>query len=75
MKARCGNVTGCSCFNTNGYLYSGSTAVTPFPEYPLEAWTRGGSPASPDTGYVNVTLAVTLSDGQVPKQKKLRQEA
>ena len=61
MKARCANVSGCSQFNTNGYLYSGSVAVTPFTAYPLECWSFQGPPG-PAT-LVNVTLDVALSDG------------
>ena len=61
MKARCAHVSGCSQFNTNGYLYSGSVAVTPFTAYPLECWSFQGPPG-PAT-LVNVTLDVALSDG------------
>ena len=62
MKARCANVSGCTEFNTNGYLYGKSTAITPFSAYPLECWTLGGSgPAVP--AFVNVTLALTLDAG------------
>jgi hypothetical protein len=61
MKARCGNVSGCTQFNTNGYLYSESTAVSPFSEYPLECWSFEGPPGP--APLVNVTLDVALNDG------------
>jgi len=48
MKARCLNVSGCDCFNTNGYLYSG-TGTAPFKEYPLQAFAIKGPPAPPPT--------------------------
>jgi hypothetical protein len=63
MEARCTNATGCVAFNTNGYLYSNSPAVTPFHAYPLECWTRSGAP-TPTVGVpVNVTVDVALADG------------
>jgi hypothetical protein len=61
MEARCANVSGCTQFNTNGYLYSGSTSVAPFSEYPLECWSFEGPPGLPS--LVNVTLDVVLTDG------------
>ena len=60
MKARCLNASGCTAFNTNGYLYSG-TSVSPFTEYPLECYTYG--PPPPPPALINVTLTVTLHNG------------
>jgi hypothetical protein len=41
MEARCLNVSTCTCFNTNGYLYAGGSA-TPFHGYNLTAFTIAG---------------------------------
>ena len=60
MKARCLNASGCTAFNTNGYLYSGGGAVA-FDEYPLSCWTSGPPPGPPQ--LVDVTLDVALVDG------------
>jgi len=59
MQARCLNATGCTAFNTNGYLYQGGGAA-PFSAYPLECYVLGGSLAK-----VNVTLDVLLTSGQL----------
>ena len=48
MEARCLNVSTCTCFNTNGYLYAGGSAA-PFHGYNLTAFTIAGNgpPAPP----------------------------
>ena len=46
MEARCLNVSTCTCFNTNGYLYAGGS-VTPFHGYNLTAFTITGAGPPP----------------------------
>ena len=60
MKARCLNASGCTAFNTNGYLFSGN-AVEAFSEYPLQCYVFQVPPPPPS--MVNVTVDVKLSDG------------
>lgn len=63
MKARCLGATGCTSFNTNGYLYSGN-AVVPFSAYPLSCWTSGPPPPPPGPPHlVDITLSISLNDG------------
>ena len=59
LKKRCSNVTGCTAFNTNGYLYIGGGA-TPFAEYPLQCFTMESVPPAKQP-TVTVTLTVTLT--------------
>lgn len=59
MKERCLNASGCTAFNTNGYLYSG-TGVAPFHEYTLQCFTAQGATI---TALLNVTLIVSLTNG------------
>ena len=63
MKARCANASGCTEFNTNGYLYGGGAKTAPFHDYPLECWTLGGAGPVVASGVVNVTLEVVLAGG------------
>lgn len=69
LKAHCEAAKGCTCCTTNGYLYEGSTAVSPFTTYNLTSFTLGGSgppgppPSPPVTHLVNVTMDVSLADG------------
>merc|ERR1719174_2092113 len=60
MKARCLNASGCTAFNTNGYLYAGNR-VDAFNAYPLDCYTYG--PPPPPPALINVTLTATLRDG------------
>eukprot|EP01047_Picozoa_sp_COSAG01_P031782 COSAG01_NODE_2269_length_8033_cov_30.452609_1_plen_510_part_00 len=46
MEARCDNVSQCTCFNTNGYFYSGGS-VTPFHAYNLTSYTISGGGVPP----------------------------
>jgi hypothetical protein len=63
MKARCLNATGCTAFNTNGYLYSGA-GVAPFSAYPLQCYTDGPPPPPPPPpATVSITLNFELVDG------------
>merc|ERR1712232_1532565 len=62
MKAHCLNVSGCTEFNLNGYLYGGSTSAVPFHDYPLECWAQG--PATPPANF-SVTLRYRLKNGQL----------
>jgi hypothetical protein len=64
MKARCLGAAGCTAFNTNGYLYHG-TSIKQFGQYPLQCYTLGGAPPPPPgpAALVNVSVTVTLSRG------------
>ena len=75
MQARCLGATGCTAFNTNGYLYHG-TSVLPFAAYALQCYTLAGPPLPPrppppkppppgPSALVNVSVTVTLSEGHL----------
>ena len=62
MKARCLNLTECTEFNTNGYLYTGSVEAVPFSGYPLQCWSLQGAVHQ---SIVSVCLDVSLDAGQL----------